>query len=323
MKKFTASENERDMRISRFVERITHDFPKSMMYKSFRNKRVKVNGKRVEAEYRICPGDVIELYINDEFFWNNLSVKPALDISSNPVTLDIVYQDENCAIIFKPSGVLSHSSKNQDSSILDSFINLMVQNGEYSPQNENQFVPALCNRLDRGTEGLVIAAKNRIALRYINELMQHGFIKRQYLCITSGVPDAGTYSAFLCRDKANHTVAISEVLSPGFKPITTVVEVLENTGTNALCEITLITGRTHQIRAHLAYLGYPVIGDRKYGSPSLNNSDLKLKTQALCSYKISFENNLPKTNTLHYLDSRVFEANNCNVLSCWNKIKHQ
>lgn len=159
MKKFIAGENENGVRLSRFVESVTKDMPRSLLYKSFRNKRIKVNGKRGEADTRLSSGDVIELYINDEFFPEK-PVVPAKKPPRRQPPVKVIYQDENIAVLYKPAHLLCHSDRTGDANLVDAFCAQLQASGEYDPKAENRFAPAICNRLDRGTEGLVIAAKN-------------------------------------------------------------------------------------------------------------------------------------------------------------------
>ena len=164
MKKFIAGENENGVRLSRFVESVTRDMPRSLLYKSFRNKRIKVNGKRGEADTRLSSGDVIELYINDEFFPEK-PVVPAKKPPRRQPPVKVIYQDENIAVLYKPAHLLCHSDRTGDANLVDAFCAQLQASGEYDPKAENRFAPAICNRLDRGTEGLVIAAKKYTALR--------------------------------------------------------------------------------------------------------------------------------------------------------------
>ena len=177
--------------------------------------------------------------------------------------------------------------------------------GEYDPKAENRFAPAICNRLDRGTEGLVIAAKKYTALRDMNEIIRNDWMKKEYLTITIGAPPAGRHVAWLQHSEKGNKVRIHAHESEGYKKIITDVTVIRCIGPFALCRIGLITGRTHQIRAHLAYLGHPVLGDIKYGNRNMNEKT-GFKTQALCAQRLTF-GNIPEENTLHYLSGRVIK----------------
>ena len=278
MKKFIAGENETGVRLSRFVESVTKDLPRSLLYKSFRNKRIKVNGKRAEADTRLCAGDVIELYINDEFF----PAAPRQKKVARQPPVRVIYEDDDIAVLYKPAHLLCHSDRTGDANLVDAFCAQLQAEGKYDPKAENRFAPALCNRLDRGTEGLVIAAKRYTALRDMNEIIRKDWMKKEYLTITVGAPPAGRHVAWLQHKEAGNKVRIHARESKGYKKIITDVTVIRQSGPFALCRIGLITGRTHQIRAHLAYLGHPVLGDLKYGNRTMNERT-GLKTQALCA----------------------------------------
>lgn len=304
MKSFTAGPNENGVRLSRFVEGVTKDMPRSMMYKAFRNKRIKVNGKRAEPDTRLSAGDLIELYINDEFFpVGKPTAKTAKPRRQPPVT--VVYEDENFAVLYKPAHLLCHSDRTGDANLVDAFAAYLEAKGEYDPHAEKRFAPALCNRLDRGTEGLVLAAKSYAALRDLNAIIRDDMMKKEYLTITVGAPPQGRFVAWLQHSEKNNKVRIHARESEGYKQIITEVTVIRQAGPFALCRIGLITGRTHQIRAHLAYLGHPVLGDIKYGNRKMNERT-GTKTQALCAVRITFRE-IPEENTLHYLSGKVIK----------------
>ena len=314
MKSFTAGPNENGVRLSRFVEGVTKDMPRSMMYKAFRNKRIKVNGKRAEPDTRLSAGDLIELYINDEFFPVG---KPAAKTAKPPrrqPPVTVVYEDENFAVLYKPAHLLCHSDRTGDANLVDAFTQYLTQKGEYDPHGENRFKPGICNRLDRGTEGLVIAAKNYAALRDMNEIIRTDLLKKEYYTITVGIPQSGRFTAWWEHDEKNNKVSIHAHQSQDErrKQIITDVDVLRTAGPFALCKIGLVTGRTHQIRAHLAYLGKPVLGDIKYGNRKMNERT-GTKTQALCAVRISFLD-VPEENTLHYLSGKVIKLKDPQIL---------
>ena len=313
MKKFIAGENENGVRLSRFVESVTRDMPRSLLYKSFRNKRIKVNGKRGEADTRLSSGDVIELYINDEFFPEK-PVVPAKKPPRRQPPVKVIYQDENIAVLYKPAHLLCHSDRTGDANLVDASTQHLTQKGEYDPHGENRFKPGICNRLDRGTEGLVIAAKNYAALRDMNEIIRTDLLKKEYYTITVGIPQSGRFTAWWEHDDKNNKVSIHAHRSPDKrrKQIITDVDVLRTAGPFALCKIGLVTGRTHQIRAHLAYLGKPVLGDIKYGNRKMNERT-GTKTQALCAVRISFLD-VPEENTLHYLSGKVIKLKDPQIL---------
>ena len=305
MKSFTAGPNENGVRLSRFVEGVTKDMPRSMMYKAFRNKRIKVNGKRAEPDTRLQTGDLIEMYINDEFFPVG---KPAAKTAKPPrkqPPVTVMYEDANFAVLYKPAHLLCHSDRTGDVNLVDAFAAYLEGKGEYDPHAEKRFAPALCNRLDRGTEGLVLAAKSYTALRDLNTIIRDDLMKKEYLTITVGAPPQGRFVAWLQHSEKN-------------KQIITEVTVIRQAGPFALCRIGLITGRTHQIRAHLAYLGHPVLGDIKYGNRKMNERS-GLKTQALCAQRLTF-GRIPEENTLHYLSGKVIKLNDPEIIKTFERL---
>ncbi len=320
MKSFTAGPNENGVRLSRFVEGVTHQMPRSLMYKAFRNKRIKVNGKRAEPDTRLTEGDVIELYINDEFFPAGAGLpRPKPPRRQPPVT--VVYEDENFAVLYKPAHLLCHSDRTGDANLVDAFAAYLQARGEYDPHAEQRFAPALCNRLDRGTEGLVLAAKTYAALRDLNGIIRDDLMKKEYLTITVGAPPAGRHIAWLQHNEKTNKVRIHARAGDGYKQIITDVTVIRQAGPFALCRIGLVTGRTHQIRAHLAYLGHPVLGDIKYGNRKMNERT-GLKTQALCAQRLTF-GHIPPENSLHYLSGRVIKLDNPAIVAQFDRLTQQ
>ena len=210
-------------------------------------------------------------------------------------------------MLYKPTHLLCHSDRTGDANLVDAFTQYLAQKGEYDAGGENRFKPGICNRLDRGTEGLVIAAKSYAALRDMNEIIRTDLLKKEYYTITVGIPQSGRFTAWWEHDEKNNKVSIHAHQSQDEhrKQIITDVDVLRTAGPFALCRIGLVTGRTHQIRAHLAYLGKPVLGDIKYGNRKMNERT-GTRTQALCAVRISFLD-IPEENTLHYLTGKVIK----------------
>lgn len=300
MKRFTAGKNDAGVRLSRFVLGVTQGLPASLLYKSFRNKRIKVNGRRAVPQDRLQEGDVIELYINDEFF---PEVPPAPK-ERRKRRLQVIYEDAHIAALYKPAHLLCHSDCTGDESLVEQFQAYLQQKGEYDPQSEHHFAPAVCNRLDRGTEGLVLAAKDYASLRDMNAVIRGNLLQKEYLAVTCGAPPKGRHTAYLKHFERENKVVVREHPAPGYKQIITQVKVEAVAGPFALCRIGLITGRTHQIRAHLAFLGAPVLGDAKYGNKKMNRRT-GLSTQVLCAVCVTFLD-IPAENTLEYLSGRVF-----------------
>lgn len=319
VKEWIAGKNEQDMRLSRFVENVTTGLPPSLLYKSFRNKRIKVNGKKGAPDARLQEGDCIQLYLNDEFFAKADAPPPQRKVSYR--RLQVIYEDDGLAVLYKPAHVLCHSDRTGDDSLLDWFQAYLRDKGEYDPGKENTFAPAICNRLDRGTEGLVLAAKNYEVLRAVNELIRTDGILKEYLTITCGVPPKGMHQAYLRHFEKNNKVQVLDTPREGFKEIRTGVQVVRTAGPFALCRIELVTGRTHQIRAHLAHLGAPVLGDIKYGSRKMNEKT-GLKTQALCAVCVTFRP-LPQDHVLAALSGKKIELPHPEIIKMMDRLEAQ
>jgi 23S rRNA pseudouridine955/2504/2580 synthase len=303
MQEIKIGPNDAGQRLDKFLQKAYPLLPPGMLYKAVRKKNIKLNGKRTEENYKLQVNDIINLYISDEFL-----VKKEQNFEKNrPVHLDIIYEDENILLIDKKNGLLSQSDKNETGETLADLVKTYLFNkGQYNPEDEQSFAPALCNRLDRNTGGIVIAAKTAEALRIMNEKIKNRELMKKYLCITAGVPDkrSATLRAYHVKNAELNTVKIYDKPVPGSKEILTKYQVLRDNGTLALLEVELLTGRTHQIRAHLAHIGCPLLGDGKYGVNKTNRA-YGIKTQALYSYKLRFEFTAD-SGILNYLNGKEF-----------------
>lgn len=306
MKEFTINRNDSDQRVDKFLQKAVPLLPKSLMYKYIRMKRIKLNGKRCEISTRLAEGDILQLYINDEFF----GVSKEKEFLTAPPVLNIVYEDENIILLDKKNGLVVHEDdENTADTLINRLLHYLYDKGEYSPEEENSFTPALCNRLDRNTGGIVIAAKNAESLRILNQKIKDRELEKKYLCITVGVPPKkqDTMTAFLEKNADGNTVRVYDKKTGNAKTIITTYKVLKSDGKLALTEVTLETGRTHQIRAHFAHIGHPLLGDGKYGINQVNR-EYKVKTQALYSYKLKFTFRTD-SGCLEYLNGKEFTVN--------------
>lgn len=306
MKEFTINKNDSGQRVDKFLQKAVPRLPKSLMYKYIRMKRIKLNGARCEISTRLNEGDIMQLYINDEFF----EEAAQKDFFAAPPILNIVYEDDNIILCDKKNGLVVHEDdENTVDTLINRILHYLYDKGEYDPDVEQSFTPALCNRLDRNTGGIVIAAKNAESLRILNQKIKDRELEKKYLCITVGVPPKkhDTMKAYLEKNADGNTVKVSDKKTPTNKTIITTYDVLKSDGKLALVEVKLETGRTHQIRAHFAHIGCPLLGDGKYGINKVNR-EYKVKTQALYSYKLKFVFSTDG-GILNYLNGREFTVN--------------
>ena len=307
MKELSIKANDAGQRLDRFVGKAVPLLPESLLQKYIRLKRIKVNGKGAKRDLRLQAGDVIQLYINDEFFEKPREENAYLKVGVPK--LDIVYEDENLLLADKKPGVLCHSAGVWDYHTLIANIQAyLAQKGEWLPREENSFAPALCNRIDRNTGGIVIAAKNAETLRILNEKIRDREIDKYYLCAVHGrpKPPEGRLENYLFKDAQKNQVYVKTKPEPGAKTAVTEYKLLCSKGALSLVECRLLTGRTHQIRAQMSHAGWPLLGDGKYGSERFNK-DFGEKGQALYSYKLRFD--FPTdAGLLNYLRGREFEV---------------
>ena len=278
MKIVKINENDSGQRVDKFLSKLLVGMPRSLLYKQLRNKRVKRNKKALSAQDILSCGDELYLYINDEFFGE------AKEITAKSDGLSVVYEDDNILVCDKPAGQASHGG---DDSLLSMVQAYLFKKGEYNPKSENSFAPALSNRLDRNTRGLLLVAKNAAAQKLLNEKIKNHEVTKKYRAILCGTPKekSGRLVNYLKADEKENRVRVVRKDTPGAKEAVLDYEIIKTQNGKALAEITLLTGRKHQIRVQFSHVGTPLLGDTKYGAPK----DSHFRYQALCAYSLTFD----------------------------------
>ncbi|MBR6120362.1 MAG: RluA family pseudouridine synthase [Oscillospiraceae bacterium] len=313
MKEITITKNDAGQRLDRFLAKAVPLLPASLAQKYIRLKRIKLDGKRAERDTRLSEGSVLQLYINDEFFDEPKAENAYLTVTAP--RLRIVYEDENLLLVDKQPGlaVHPHDGAEYGKTLIDHIQAYLYAKGEWKPRQENAFVPALCNRIDRNTGGIVIAAKTAEALRVLNQKIKDRELEKKYLCVVHGTPRPreGRLEGYIFKDAKQNRVYVSQKSQPGAKTAVTLYRTLESRNGLSLVECELITGRTHQIRAMMAAAGTPLLGDGKYGRL---DKRFERKYQALYSYKLKFCFST-EAGELEYLNGKEFTVENVDFVA--------
>ena len=305
MKEFIITKNDADQRLDKFVYKVTTNFSGALLYKHLRKKAIKVNGKKKEISYRLQEGDVVTMYINDEFFEKPREENSYLKVGTPK--LNIVYEDENLMLLDKRPGLVVHADETEKVNTLINHIQAyLYQKREWNPKWENAFTPALCNRIDRNTGGIVIAAKTAEGLRVMNQKIKDRELDKRYLAVVEGIPRSprGSLKGYLFKDAKKNRVFVTDTPQAGSKSCQTNYITLASRQGLSLVECELITGRTHQIRAQFAHAGHPLLGDGKYGKL---DKRFDRTYQALYSYKLTFRFTTD-AGALEYLNGRSFRV---------------
>ena len=306
VKELKIGRNDAGQRVDRFLAKAVPLLPASLAQKYLRLKRIKRNGQRVDRDTRLCEGDTLQLYINDEFFDTPSAENAYLTVTTPQ--LRIVYEDENILLVDKTPGVSVHPHDGAPlgKTLIDHIQAYLYQKKEWRPREENAFTPALCNRIDRNTGGIVIAAKTAEALRVMNQKIKDRELDKRYLAIVEGSPKPknGVLKGYLFKDAAQNRVYVTDTPQKGARTCETRYTTLAVKNGLALVECELITGRTHQIRAQFAHAGHPLLGDGKYGK---TGRQAEWTYQALYSYRLTFRFTTD-AGSLNYLNNRTFQV---------------
>jgi len=308
MKEIRIGPNDAGQRLDRFIAKAVPLLPASLAQKYIRIKRIKRNNVKTERDCRLEAGDVLQLYINDEFFDKPREDNAFLTVASPKI--NIVYEDEHILLADKRPGqaVHPHDGAEYGRTLIDHIQSYLYQKKEWRPREENSFTPALCNRIDRNTGGIVIAAKTAEALRVLNQKIKDREMDKRYLAIVEGKlkHQEGSLKGYLFKDAKKNRVFVTDTPQSGAKSCQTNYKVLAFRNGLSLVECELITGRTHQIRAQFAHAGHPLLGDGKYGKL---DKRFDRNYQALYSYKLTFDFSTD-AGALAYLNGKTFQVDN-------------
>ena len=314
MREIVIEKNEAGQRLDKFLAKYMNEASKSFFYKMMRKKNITLNGKKCEGNEKLAEGDVVKLFLAEDTIEKFSSVQVQ---EVKKVDLDILYEDDEIILVNKPAGMLSQKAKETDESLVEYLIDYLLGSGKLTESGLRAFRPSVCNRLDRNTSGIVAAGKSLAGLQMLSGVFKDRSIHKYYQCLVSGeIRDVKTVDGWLLKDeKKNQVRILTEAEAKRFggrggdeepKRIQTKYEPIATDGRFTLLRVTLLTGRSHQIRDHLASLGHPIVGDSKYGGVSkVSSSGRTVKYQLLHSYRLEF----PKlAEPFAYLSGRVFEA---------------
>ena len=302
------TENEAGQRLDRFLRKLLKDVSLGDIYKLFRKNKVKVNGKRCKENQMLELHDMVTLYMDLDL---GRATETGERKENRQVKLDVVFEDNNILLVTKPAGLLTHPDEGKAA---DTMVDRALSYLSAKTENKSlTFSPAVCNRLDRNTGGIVIVAKNYKTLKAVNQIIRDRHIKKLYLCIIRGsISGKGELKNYLVKDEKSNRVSITDEKVKGASEIHTKYEVLKYNDEYSLLEVELVTGKSHQIRAHFASVNHPLIGDTKYGDNKVNRffrENFKLEHQFLFASRIEFKEDISlieELSDMHYMAGRSF-----------------
>lgn len=310
MQELHVTENEAGQRLDKLLAKFLNQAPKSFLYKMMRKKNIVLNGKKCTGNEKLKQGDRIKLFFSDETIEKFSAGTYAIPKKEKINMLPIIYEDEQVLLMNKPVGVLSQKAKDSDVSAVEILINYLMETNQLSKEQFRTFHPSICNRLDRNTSGILVAGKTLPALQEMNRFFKERTIAKYYRCLVKGrvIKSEDYIKGYLVKDQKTNKVSITKKKTEEGVPIETEYCVIQSNDEVSLLEVHLITGKTHQIRAHLASIGHPIIGDYKYGDKQINEMYRQaygLKSQLLHAYRLE----MPSSNgSLAYLNDKKFVA---------------
>ena len=307
MQEIRITKNEENQRLDKYLLKYFNKAPKSVIYKLLRKKRIKRNRTKAEGSEILQAGDTIQLYLAQETMEGWMEEK-AVNVAQRH--FGIVYEDDDLLVVNKPAGLLTHPEKAEDrETLMDQILYYLYEKGQYMPGAAQTFTPAVCNRLDRNTSGIVVAGKTLRAVQAVNAAIRARHVEKYYITLVNGVVDqAGEIDWYLAKEASQNQVRVSQIQRTGYQQALTTYRPLAHTAAYTLLELQLITGKTHQIRAHMQAIGHPVLGDRKYGDPEANRTarvEFAISNQCLHAQRIVWKE---KEGFLAYLYGRQMTA---------------
>lgn len=301
MREFQINSNEAGQRFDKYLKKLLVNAPNSFVYKMLRKKNITLNGKKADGTEKLADGDNVKLFLSDETFdkfSGRQNAANAFEHLKGLKPLPVVYEDEDVLIVNKPSGMLSQKAENDDVSANEHILSYLIEKGELTEEMMRTFKPSICNRLDRNTSGLLVAGKTLKGLQEMSQALKERTVQKYYRCIVKGeVHDSSYIKGWLSKDEKTNKVTIygnkpQDMSDDTFLPIETEYLPLQRKNGYTELEVHLITGRSHQIRAHLASIGHPIVGDVKYGDKKVNEyfrKEVQVKSQMLHAYRMVFE----------------------------------